>query len=90
VLFFYKILSTLCATRREGPEPPPTRPTLAMTHSELRSLGTKIIENITHIIDEGQRSTNLIIDILLELLDKVLKFIEDILSTHNLNNNVVY
>jgi len=61
-----------------------------MTHPELESLGTEIIENITYIIDEGQRSANLIIDILLGLLDKVLKFIEDALSSHGLNDNVVY
>ena len=82
--------SALRATRREGPEPLSTRPTLAMTHPELGSLGTEIIENIIYIIDEGQRSANSVIDILLELLDKVLKFIEDVLSSHSLNNNVIY
>ena len=82
--------SALRATRREGPEPPLTRPTLAMTHPELGSLGTEIIENIMHITHEGQRSANSVIDIILELLDKVLKFVEDTLSSRGLNDNVVY
>ena len=61
-----------------------------MTHPELGSLGTEIIENIIYIIDEGQRSANSVIDILLRLLDKVLKFIKDALSSHGLNDNVAY
>jgi len=66
------------------------RPTLAMTHPELGSLGTEIIENIMYITDKGQRSANSVIDIILGLLDKVLKFIEDVLSSRGPNNNVVY
>ena len=43
-----------------------------------------------HIIDEGQLSANSVIDMLPGLLDKVLKFIEDALSSRGLNDNVVY
>ena len=82
--------SALRVTRREGPEPPLTRPILAMTYPKLGSLGTEIIENIIYIIDEGQRSANSVMDMLPGLLDKVLKFIEDALSSRGLNDNVVY
>ena len=78
-------------TRREGPDPPPTRPTLAMSHPELGSLGGEIIATIIDIADEGkQRSHDSIVGMLLELFNKVLHFVEDTLSVCGLYDNVAY
>ena len=75
----------------EGPDPPPTRPTLAMSHPELGSLGGEIIATIMDIADKRkQRSHNSIVGMLLELFDKVLHFIKNVLSTCGLYDNVVY
>ena len=49
--------SASSSRRREGLEPPPSRPTLATTHSELACLGEQIVADITEIVDEGNRSS---------------------------------
>jgi hypothetical protein len=78
-------------TRREGPDPPPTRPTLAMSNPELGSLGGEIIATIMDIADEGkQRSHNSVVSMLPELFDKVLHFVEDALSVRGLNDNAAH
>ena len=65
-------------TRREGPELPPTRPTLAMTHLELGSLGEEIIMDIMEIADEGK------------LFEKVVRFVGDALAIRGPNDGVAY
>jgi hypothetical protein len=49
--------SSSSSTRREGPELPPTRPTLATTHPQLASLGEHIIVDIHELIDKGNKSS---------------------------------
>ena len=88
---FCDMSSSLHATRREGPDPPPMHPTLAMSHPELGSLGGEIIERIIDIADEGkQRSCDSIVSMLLELFNKLLDFVDDALSTHGLSDNVAF
>jgi hypothetical protein len=78
-------------TRREGPELPPTRPTLAMTYPKLGRLGEEIIRNIMEITDGGeQRSHSSIVGVLPQLFDKVLNFVEDALATRGPNDGVAY
>ena len=78
-------------TRREGPDPPPTRPTLAMSHPELGSLGGEIIATIIDIADEGkQRSCDSIVSMLPGLFDKVVQFVEDALSVRGPNDGVAF
>lgn len=70
------------SARREEPELPPTRRTLAMTHPELGSLGEEIIRDIMEITDEGkQRSNSSVVGVLPQLFDKVLSFVRDALAT---------
>ena len=76
-------------TRCEGLEPPPTRPTLAMTHLELESLGEEIIRRIIEIIDQG-RQGNFLVNALLELLDKIAGFIRTVLLVRSLNDGVAF
>ena len=62
-----------------------------MSHPELGSLGGEIIATIMDIADKRkQRSHNSIVGMLLELFDKVLHFVEDVLSTYGPCNNVAY
>src|SRR5271167_794374 len=79
-------------TSREGPDPSPTRPTLAMSpHPELGSLGVEIIAAIMDIVDEGkQRSRDSIVGMLPGLFDKLLHSVEDALSVRGPNDNVAY
>jgi hypothetical protein len=78
-------------TRGEGPDPPPTRPTLAMSHPELGSLGGEIIAAIMDIADEGkQRSHNSIVGMLPGLFDKMVCFVEDALSVRGPNDSVAF
>ena len=82
---------SLYTTRRKGPNPPLTRPTLAMSHPELGSLGGEIIATIIDIVDKGkQRSCNSIVSMLLELFNKVVQFVEDALLIYSPNNSVAF
>lgn len=61
-LFSFAMASTPAAgvgpaLRREGPELPLSRPTLATTHPELGSLGERIITEIQSIIEQGNNCT---------------------------------
>ena len=83
--------SLLCTTRREGPDPLLTCPTLAMSHPELGSLGEEIIVTIMDITDKGkQRSHESIVSMLPGLFDKMVCFVEDALSVHSPNDNVAF
>jgi hypothetical protein len=77
-------------TRREGPDPPPTRPTLAMSHPELGSLGGEIIEKIMELTDQGRQGVGFAFDALPELFDKVVDFVERALTTRGPNDSVAY
>src|SRR5437016_7740641 len=78
-------------TCREEPDPPLTRPTLAMSHPELGSLGEEIIVTIIDITDEGkQRSHKSIVSMLPGLFDKMMCFVEDALLVHSPNDNVAF
>jgi hypothetical protein len=62
-----------------------------MSHPELGSLGGEIIAIIIDIADEGkQRGHDLIVGMLPGLFDKVLRFVEDALSTCGPHDNVAY
>jgi hypothetical protein len=78
-------------THREGPDPPPTRPTLVISYSELGSLGEEIIGGIMDIADEGkQRSHSLIVGMLPGLFDKVMSFVSNVLAMRGPNDGVAY
>jgi hypothetical protein len=66
---------------REGPDPPLTRLTLAMSLPELWSLGEEIIARIMGITDEGKQRSHSIFGMLPELFNKVMDFIADSLET---------
>jgi hypothetical protein len=81
--------------RREGPELPPSRPTLATTHPELASLGELIISNIQLLIAQGNESrTGEDFKALAEQLpgfcDSVLDFVGTALATRGHYNNVAH
>ena len=62
-----------------------------MSHPELGSLGGEIIATIMDIADERkQRSHNSTVGMLPELFDKVLHFVENVLSTRGPHNNMTY
>jgi hypothetical protein len=50
-------MASSSSTRREGPELPPTRPTLATTHPQLASLGERIIVDIHGLMDKRSKSS---------------------------------
>ena len=82
---------SLYITRREGPDLLPTCPTLVMSYPKLGSLGGEIISTIIDIVDEGkQRSRDSIVDIFLELFDKMLYFVKDVLLVYSPSNNIAY
>ena len=81
--------------RREGPELPPSRPTLATTHPELASLGELIISNIQLLMEQGNESrTGDDLRALAEQLpgfcDNVLAFVETALATRSHYDNVAH
>ena len=62
-----------------------------MSNLELGSLGEDIIKDIMEITEEGgQRSHSEIMDVLSQLFEKVLTFVEDALSTRGPNDEVAY
>ena len=81
--------SLLQSTRREGPDPLATRPTLAMSHPELGSLGGEIIGKIIELTDQG-RQGSFAFDALLELFDRMIDFVERALTTRGPNDSVAY
>ena len=80
---------------REGPELPPSRPTLATTHPQLASLGEQIIVDIQGIMEKGSRSFteddfNALTTQLLDVFNRVLDFVATTLATRGHYNNVAH
>jgi hypothetical protein len=81
--------------RREGPELPPSRPTLATTYPELASLGELIISYIQVLIDQGNKSYTgddfrALAEQLPGFCDSVLGFVETVLMIYSYYNNVAH
>ena len=81
--------------RREGPEPPPSRPTLATTHPELASLGERIIVDIHELMDKGSKSRTgdefeALTAQLPDLFNSVLDFVGAALATRGHYDNVAH
>jgi hypothetical protein len=79
--------------RREGPELPLSRPTLATTHSQLACLGETIISEIVEIMDNGSTNGGDLRAALVRLPDlfiKVMDFVRTTLVVRSSYNNVVY
>jgi hypothetical protein len=77
----------------EGPEMPPTRPTLAMTHPELGHQGETLIIAINKIFEEGEESgrlSDLALRELPDLLASMVEFIGAALSTRGPNDGVAH
>ncbi len=78
---------------KEGPELPPSRPTLATTHLELYRLGERLLLDIMDITEEGERLNGpgpLLIKRLPDVLSRTTEFIEAALSTRGPNDGVAY
>jgi hypothetical protein len=81
--------------RREGPELPPSQPTLATTHPELACLGEQIIVDIQDIIGKRSRSFteddfNALMAQLLDIFNRVLDFLMTTLATRGQYDNVAH
>jgi hypothetical protein len=88
-------MSTSSLHRREGPELPLLRPTLATTHPELASLGELIISHIQVLMDQGNKSRTgddfrALAEQLPGFCDSVLGFVETALATHGHYDNVAH
>ena len=83
------------SSRREGPELPPSRPTLATTHPELGRLGEQIIIDIQEIMEKGSRSFtkdnfDALTTQLPDVFNRVLDFIGTALATRGHYDSVAY
>ena len=81
--------------RREGPELPLSRPTLATTHLELASLGEQIISNIQILIEQGNKSRigddfKVLVEQLPGFYDSVLDFVGTMLAIRSHYDNVTH
>src|SRR5450432_4583696 len=88
-------LSSSSSRRREGPELPPSRPTLATTNLELACLGEQIITDIQTLMEQGNEShTGDDFKALAEQLpgfcDRVLDFVGTTLATRGHYDNVAH
>ena len=78
---------------KEGPKLPPSRLTLATTYLELYRLGERLLLDIIDITKEGERLNRpgpLLIKRLLNILLRIIEFIEATLSTRGPNDRVAY
>ena len=77
---------------KEGPELPPSRPTLTMTHPELQRQGEQILKDIMDISEEGNKGEDIqsFLERLPGLFEKMSDFIGATLSTRGPNDGVAY
>jgi hypothetical protein len=88
-------LASSSSRRREGPELPPSQPTLATTHLELASLGEQIISNIQILIEQGNESRTgddfkALAEQLPGFYNSVLDFVGTALATRGHYDNVAH
>ena len=82
------------AAGKEGPELPPSRPTMAATHPQIASQGQAIIETITKLSNpdnnwhEGNYSV--LVAQLPALFDQVSEFVGGVLTSRGPNDGVAY
>ena len=79
--------------RREGPELPLSRPTLATTHPQLACLGETIISEISEIMDDGSTDggdLGAALERLPDLFIKVTDFVGTALVVQGSYDNVAY
>jgi hypothetical protein len=82
-------------TQQEGPKQLPTRPTLAMTHLQLASLGECIIVDIHKLMDKGSKSSTgqdfaEPTAQLPGIFNNILDFVATALATHSYYDNVAH
>jgi hypothetical protein len=88
--------ASLSSTRRkEGPELPPSRPTLATTHPELTCLGEQIIVDIQTLIEQRDKSRirddfKALAEQLPGFCDSILSFVGTALATHSCYDNIAH
>jgi hypothetical protein len=79
---------------REGPELPPSRPTMATTHPELHSLGEAIIQEIMKLSNPsnnwGPNNYSTLVERLPTLFNRVTEFVGDSLALRGPYNGVLY